>query len=47
MMTDSYTTLLKMIAEGKTDAEVAAATGWSEEAVLTLRQEIEYSLLVH
>lgn len=46
-MEDSYTMLLKMIAEGKPDAEIAIATGWPVDAVQTLREELEYALLVH
>jgi len=40
---DSYTVLLEMIAGGKPDAEVAMATGWPEDAVATLREELEYN----
>lgn len=46
-MEDSYTMLLRMISEGKSDEEIAAVTGWPVDAVLTLRQELEYCLLVH
>ena len=46
-MQDTYAKMLEMFAEGKSDEEVAAATDWEVEAVLTIRQELEYAYLVH
>jgi hypothetical protein len=44
---DTYAMMLELFAEGKSDEEVATATGWELEAVLTIRQELEYAYLVH
>ena len=42
-MTDSYTTLLQMIADSKPLRHIALVTGWSVEAIKTLREELEYN----
>ena len=42
-MFDPYTMLLQMVAEGKSDEDVAKATGWPLDAVTTLREELEYN----
>lgn len=40
-MEDCYARLLKMVADGKSDAEVAAATGWPQDACAMIREELE------
>lgn len=42
-MTDPYSMLLQMIADGKPDDEIAKVTGWPVDAVATLREEVEYN----
>lgn len=40
-MLDPYAMLLQMVAEGRSDEEVAQVTGWPLDAVTTMREEIE------
>jgi uncharacterized membrane protein len=40
-MEDCYARLMRMVAEGKSDAEVAAATGWPQDACAMIREELQ------
>lgn len=40
-MEDCYARLLRMVAEGKSDEEVAHATGWPQDACAMIREELQ------
>ncbi len=42
-MEDCYARLLRMVAEGKSDAEIADATGWPQDACAMIREELQYA----
>ncbi len=46
-MEDCYARLISMATRGESDDAIARATGWPEDAVKTIREELQCADTVH